>query len=529
MNGRSLVLALLFSIPILLFWTSPCEARIERYAAVIGNNEGARGDIELRYAEADALKVHDTLKDLGGFPPANMVLLRGESADTVRRTLITLNDRIRQSVASPDTQVIFIAYYSGHADESALHLGASLFDLAQLDQLVRGSSAQVRLLIVDACRSGALTRVKGGKSAPSFAIKLDTRLAEQGVVFLTSNSANEDAQESDVLKGSFFTHYLVSGLMGAADADSDGQIDLEEAYQHASTNTIRATSGTFAGTQHPTFRYDLRGQGKLVLTALPANTTNRATVELPAGKTYLLMEGGAHGRVAAEVMSVDVARKISVKPGRYFVRGRGPDYLLEGEIQVSSGDALVLKDEQLGRVAYARLVRKGQVNAEIAHGPQVGYRLRTALTSGVSPCHGFFAGYAIELEHLSLMPRLGVCHSGFSNETLSASADQLDVGIRVAHAWDLPAVSVDLGIEAGVALLHQSFTTLGVAPDRNSGASYIGASAGVTVDLAAGFYLLGEAAAQTYFFRLQPKEDDAPASISAAFAARPLIGLGKHW
>jgi hypothetical protein len=154
MKGRSLIVALLASISLLLLWTSPCAARIERYGVVIGNNEGSKGDIELRYAEADALKVYDTLKDLGGFPPANMVLLRGESADTARRTLITINDRIRQSVASPDTQVIFVAYYSGHADESALHLGGSLFDLAEIDQLVRGSAAGVRVRRAPAHRAG---------------------------------------------------------------------------------------------------------------------------------------------------------------------------------------------------------------------------------------------------------------------------------------------------------------------------------------------------------------------------------------
>ena len=45
-------------------------------------------------------------------------------------------------------------------------------------------------------------------------------LAGEGVVFLTSSSANEDAHESDTLKGSFFTHYLVSGMLGAADTDA---------------------------------------------------------------------------------------------------------------------------------------------------------------------------------------------------------------------------------------------------------------------------------------------------------------------
>ncbi|MEZ4287262.1 MAG: hypothetical protein R3A47_03760 [Polyangiales bacterium] len=44
------------------------------------------------------------------------------------------------------------------------------------------------------------------------------------------------------LKGSFFTHYLVTAMLGAADMDRDGQVDLREAYQYAFENTIRASS-----------------------------------------------------------------------------------------------------------------------------------------------------------------------------------------------------------------------------------------------------------------------------------------------
>ncbi|WP_437303308.1 hypothetical protein [Sorangium sp. So ce388] len=83
---------------------------------------------------------------------------------------------------------------------------------------------------------------------------------------MTASSVNEEAQESDALGGSFFTHYLTSGLMGAADDDRNEVVTLDEAYRHVSEATIRATSQTLAGTQHPTLRYKLRGQGKLALT-----------------------------------------------------------------------------------------------------------------------------------------------------------------------------------------------------------------------------------------------------------------------
>src|SRR5204863_443943 len=140
-------------------------------------------------------------------------------------------------------------------------LGTTSLELRELEQLVRGSAASFRLLILDACRSGALTRVKGGTPIPPFEIQLGERVAGEGAVFLTSSSASEDSQESDEIKGSFFTHALVSGLLGAADANSDGRVTLDETYRYAYDATLRASSRSLAGVQHPTFEYDVRGMG----------------------------------------------------------------------------------------------------------------------------------------------------------------------------------------------------------------------------------------------------------------------------
>lgn len=512
-----------------LLAASPALARVERYAVIAGNNAGLRGEVELRYAEADALKVHDVLVGLGGFSPSNVTLLRGGNAGALRRALISMNSRIRQDITGGGAQAVLVVYYSGHGDARALHLGNTLMDLQELEQLARGSAAHFRLVIVDACRSGALTRVKGGATAPPLTIRTEARLAGEGVVFLTASSANEDAQESDALGGSFFTHYLTSGLLGAADDDGNEVVTLDEAYRHVSEATIRATSRTLAGTQHPTFRYELRGQGKLALTTLPARAAHRGTIELPAGRTYLLMAGGSQGPVVAEVAATDVSRRLSVRSGRYFVRGRGQDFLLEGEIAVEAGKTLRVEDGMLSRAEYARLVRKGQEGADAAHGVQAGYRLRTAFHEGESPCHGVFAGYTLELRQLSVMPRLSACRGAFENDVLRARRDQLDVEVRVAHAWDLPGVTLDLGVGAGAGILHQAFETRGVAAPRTSFVGFLGTGLGLSADLPSGFYLLGQVDAQTYFFQRAPRGAEESPWIGAAFAVRPLAGLGKRF
>ncbi len=265
---------------------------------MIGNDTGDRDEQALRYAEHDADRFARTLVDLGGFLPGDVVVLRGGDADAARAALIALNDRIRTAGAADS---MLIVYYSGHADADALHLGATNFALTQLEQLVRGSPAAFRLLVVDACRSGALTRVKGGKPAAQFPIALGDTLAADGVVFWTASAASEAAQESDEIKGSLFSHFLVSGLAGPADADGDGAVTTTEAYEYARAATLRASSRTLAGTQHPTFRDELAGRDAIVLTRPGTLGPRRAQLRVPDGRDAIVLAGSADGPVIAEV------------------------------------------------------------------------------------------------------------------------------------------------------------------------------------------------------------------------------------
>lgn len=503
------------------------HADVQRFAVLVGNNDGSGGDARLRYAESDASKVYTVLRDLGGFHPANMVLLKGENPAEFRSTLISINDRIRSLSALPGTDTLLFVYYSGHADAQALRLGPERLLMNELSQLVRGSAAKFRLLVVDACRSGALTRVKGGRIVPPFALANQTSLSGEGLALLTASSANEDAQESDEIRGSFFTHALVSGLMGAADRDGNGLIVLEEAYRHAYEATLRATSRTFAGTQHPTFYFDFRGQDALVLTQLAAAPGRRATLTFPSGLGFLVMQEHADGSVVAEVAR-DGARALSLRAGRYFVRGRAQDALLEGNVTLRAGETRKVVRGSLRRVEYARLVRKGAGARRIAHAAELGASGRTRLPNAETICAGARLGYRLEMQHLSLAARFGACTSAADNSTLDATTNEYTLSALVSHAWDLPLVTLSLGLGGGAALITQHFESRGVAPGRQSISPLLIIASGATADVGGGFFTALELAGETHFSSIQPTSR-GDAELEVAFAMRGTLGLGHYF
>jgi hypothetical protein len=495
---------------------APAAADVVRYAVLVGANQGTRDDRTLSFAETDAERVAEVLADLGDVPAENQMLLRGKTVAMVRRALIMMNDRIRTTQRAGDDSVLFV-YYSGHADASGLHLYDERMELAELEALVRGSPASVRVLVIDACRSGALTRVKGGRLAPP--VDLDHDVVGVGLVFLTSSAAGEDAQEADDVGGSFFTHFFTSGLLGAADGDGDGDVTLGEAFRFAREQTVVASSRTLAGTQHPTFRYELRGRGDITLTR-PGGAQRRATLTLPAGLSWFVIRDGAHGRVIAEVDVTAARRSLSLRPGTYFVRGRAADALYEGTIHIDR--AQVLQLASLERTAYARLVRKGG-GPRSTDGWVGAAAVRTGLVAGDRPCVGALVGWAWDLPEVSISPRIELCRSSIENTSLATTTYAVSAELRISHAWDLPGVTLDLGASAAGGALRTSYETLGVAPPRTIATVHLDASVGASRAIRGPMYLWAELALQTHFFRMAHDDD---ISLVARGAGRGLIGIG---
>lgn len=208
-----------------------------------------------------------------------------------------------------------IVYYSGHSDEAGLLLGRERFSYAEMRQAIEGLDAQVRIAIVDSCSSGALVRLKGDRRVAPFLVDASTAL--RGHAFLTASSADEAAQESDRIQGSFFTYALVTGLRGAADASRDGKVTLSEAYQYAFAETLARTEVSRAGPQHPTYDIQLVGSGDLVMTDLRGTSAGVVLAEELEGRIYLRDASGQ--LVAALRKAKGVPLELGLEPGRYEV------------------------------------------------------------------------------------------------------------------------------------------------------------------------------------------------------------------
>ena len=234
-----------------------------RFVLAAGANDGGHARTLLRYAVSDADNFADVMVQMGGVDEANRQLLTDPDRAGFEAALEELSRRV-QVARQTRVRTEVMLYYSGHADEDGLLLGEERLGYRELRQMLDKVDADVRIAVLDACASGAITRIKGGQRRAAFL--LDTQTDTRGYAFLTSSSAQESAQESDRIGASYFTYYLVTGMRGAADVTADGRVTLSEAYQFAFDETLARTVDLSGGAQHPAYDMNLSGTGDVVLT-----------------------------------------------------------------------------------------------------------------------------------------------------------------------------------------------------------------------------------------------------------------------
>lgn len=323
---------------------------LHRFALFIGNNEGGEGTKPLLYATDDARRMHEVMSRLGGTQASDAMLLLNEGADDVLTALSELERRARDARQRGERTSLFF-YYSGHAKDGALRLGSTKLPMESVKARLAQGPADTRVAVFDACRSGSLTRTKGVRKAPSFEVETDATRAAKGLVILTSSASDEDSQESDSIGASYFSYHLASGLLGSADQSGDGRVSLAEAYAYAYERTVASTADSAAGPQHPTFSFDLAGNGDLVLTdVIQRREGLRIPIQAPAG-TYFLID--RRGVVVAEITKSETERTIALSPGTYTVKRRLPDKLRVGDVQIVEGQLATLDEAQLKNAKFS--------------------------------------------------------------------------------------------------------------------------------------------------------------------------------
>ncbi len=380
---RSLGVAL-FLLAFLALLPAQQEARlpVRRFALVIGANDGGTERVRLQYAVSDAQRFAGVMEEIGGVDPRDSYLILDPDPEQIEETSAAIRREVSRA-RSGARRVEFLLYYSGHSDEQGLLLGDTVYPYAQLREQIDVVDADVSIAVLDSCSSGSFTRLKGGRRSQPFLLNDASEL--QGHAFLTSSSDDEASQESDRIRASFFTHYLVSGLLGAADASGDRRVTLNEVYQYAFDETLSRTTGTFAGPQHPSYNIQLSGAGDLVLTDLNNYESSIRFGPDVSGRLYV--QDPVAGRLVAEASKREGNElTLAVPPNTYIVDLQSGTEIFRASIPVSRGRTVFLGRGEFQSVAFERTaLRGGGAEAASGEGPPEAETAEAANTQGAAP------------------------------------------------------------------------------------------------------------------------------------------------
>jgi hypothetical protein len=426
-------------------WAAEASRQAFRVGIFVGNNAGDPGEDRLRFATTDAAKLRDTFVDVGGVRPGDAVLLLDAGRQAVGNAFQQLHSRLVEA-RNAGLPTSFVFTYSGHGDVDGLHLGGTVLSHEELRSLLDDSGADVRIAVLDACRSGAALRAKGGARGPNFDLRVEAEAA-RGTAILTSSAASELSQESAEVGGGFFTHVLTGALLGAADVDRSGEVTLPEAYAWVHAQTAAVTRSA-PEAQTPSFDFDLVGAGDVVLTTLEAASSHLSFLGDLEGALAVWDED--RRRYVAEVAGNEVVT-LALRPGSYAVHRRQPAWMDEALYDVRRGETLSVLDEDFQSVPYEETVSRGDIERIARHARRPDLALGASL--GVRSFGETEVGLAYVPTHavLGVVGRLlppGTTWVGFDLMT-GAGPATLDLGD--ATAVDAFVSTTSVGGSAGFA------------------------------------------------------------------------------
>ena len=335
---------------------------LRRFALIAASNDGGPDRARLRFANSDAESMAKVLRVLGGVHAEDLVLVTAARRASLQRAFEQVRAAVEKVSGGRQRRELFV-YYSGHSDEQGLLLAGESVPYTELRRWVDAAGFDVRIVVLDSCASGAMIRVRGGTRRPSFLS--DVSVNARGHAFLTASSADEAAQESDRLGAGFFSHYLLSGLRGAADSNRDKLVTLAEAYQFSYHETLRGTGRT-AQSQHPAYDFQLTGQGDLVLTDLRSSTSSLILDGDVRGHVFVRSESG---QLLAELRKErGYPVQLGLSPGKYVVSVEAGGAAYVTSVALRGGHPTrVGKSTLLRRPAQPVVVRGVELQA--AHAP----------------------------------------------------------------------------------------------------------------------------------------------------------------
>ncbi len=205
----------------------------DRWAVIIGISDYAGDEYDLDYCDDDALDFYNALTTVYGWISSHIILLIDGQAK--KASILTAIDWMRTSEDSGDEVVFF---YSGHGSGSLRNADN---DRERKDECIIPYEIESSYYIWD----GDLTEEFSTFESTRIFFYFDscysggmTDLAGSGRLICMACGENQASWEMSQYENGQFTYYFVDQgmLAGEADANNDGHVTCEEAFDYANAN-----------------------------------------------------------------------------------------------------------------------------------------------------------------------------------------------------------------------------------------------------------------------------------------------------
>ena len=155
-----------------------------------------------------------------------------------------------------------LAKYLIPSDADPEDLYSTALPMDELQTIFGRLESERIVAFLDACYSGAA----GGRTFAARKTRaggvddlfLERLTRSKGRAIITASRPAEVSIELPELGHGIFTYYTVEGLKGAADANRDGIVTLQELYEYVEAQVSRK-SRAVGGNQHPVMKGELEG------------------------------------------------------------------------------------------------------------------------------------------------------------------------------------------------------------------------------------------------------------------------------
>jgi uncharacterized caspase-like protein len=276
----------------------------------VGVSDYAAADLELEFADRDAIAISRVLRDAargGRYREVKSLVLTNRQV-----TRASLLDGLANFLGNAGPDDVAVLFFAGHGvrdlasgsyyflpyparPDNLLTEGLRMTDFDEMLRIVRRNVRAV-VVMLDTCHSGAFGLASGQVvSADEMAAQMS---AGEGFFLLAASRPGEKSKEEKSLGHGAFTFSILEALEGRADADGDGALSVSELFGYVAKRVPSLTSGQ----QHP---YHKTEGTDLIL------VSTKATTKISAAK------GGARpteqdAEIATPLQGEDSANSIAV-------------------------------------------------------------------------------------------------------------------------------------------------------------------------------------------------------------------------